>query len=105
MLIDDSNRVEVIAKSKGFLFLKGTEPEVFSGKINAKGKHVAMCSDGLYDQIGGVTNRRLRLSGMIQWIEEGDVFNAYQCHIDELFVKWKGSQDQTDDAPWVRFKL
>ena len=105
MLIDDSNRVEVIAKSKGFLFLKGAEPEVFSGKINAKGKHVAMCSDGLYDQIGGDSNRRLRLSGMIQWIESGDVFNAYQCHIDELFVKWKGSQDQTDDATWVSFKL
>ena len=105
MLIDDSNRVEVVAKSKGFLFLKGSEPEVFSGKINAKGKHVAMCSDGLYDQIGGDTNRRLRLSGLIQWIESGDVFNAYQCHIDELFIKWKGAQDQTDDATWVSFKL
>jgi len=105
MLIDEDNHVEVVTKSKGFLFLKGSDPEVLSGKVNAKGKRIAMCSDGVYDQIGGESNRRLRLSGLINWIENGDVFNAYQCHIDELFVKWKGSQEQTDDATWVSFKL
>lgn len=105
MLINEKNDVEVVAKSKGFLFLKGAEPEVFSGKLNAKGKRIAMCSDGLYDQIGEKSNRRLRLSGLVDMIQGGEVFHSYQCHIDELFVKWKGAQDQTDDATWVSFKL
>ena len=73
--------------------------------MNNKGKRGVMCSDGLYDQIGDASNKRLRMSGLIQWIENGQVFLDNKCVIDDLFATWKGAQDQTDDATWVSFQL
>jgi serine phosphatase RsbU (regulator of sigma subunit) len=105
MLVNDNNEVEIISKSKGFLHLDLEQTEVAGGHLNIKGKRVVMCSDGLYDQIGEVSNKRLRMSGLIQWIESGQVFLENKCGIDDLFAAWKGSQDQTDDATWVSFQL
>ena len=105
MLVNENNEVEIISKSKGFLHLDLEQTDVAGGKVNIKGKRVVMCSDGLYDQIGEVSNKRLRMSGLIQWIESGQVFLDNKCGIDDLFATWKGSQDQTDDATWVSFQL
>ena len=105
MLVNERNEVEIISKSKGFLHLDLEQTEVAGGNLNIKGKHVVMCSDGLYDQIGEVSNKRLRMSGLIQWIESGQIFTQNKCGIDDLFATWKGSQDQTDDATWVSFQL
>jgi serine phosphatase RsbU (regulator of sigma subunit) len=105
MLVNERNEVEIISKSKGFLHLDHEIIEVAGGNLNIKGKHVVMCSDGLYDQIGELSNKRLRMSGLIQWIESGQVFSESKCGIDDLFATWKGSQDQTDDATWVSFQL
>lgn len=105
MLVNERNEVEIISKSKGFLHLDLEQTEVAGGSLNISGKHVVMCSDGLYDQIGELTNKRLRMSGLIQWIESGQVFLENKCGIDDLFATWKGSQDQTDDATWVSFQL
>jgi hypothetical protein len=105
MLVNERNEVEIISKSKGFLHLDHEIIEVAGGNLNIKGKHVVMCSDGLYDQIGEMSNKRLRMSGLIQWIESGQVFSESKCGIDDLFATWKGSQDQTDDATWVSFHL
>jgi len=105
MLVNEKNEVEIISKSKGFLHLDLEQTEVAGGQLNIMGKRVVMCSDGLYDQIGEATNKRLRMSGLIQWIESGQVFLENKCGIDDLFASWKGSQDQTDDATWVSFQL
>jgi serine phosphatase RsbU (regulator of sigma subunit) len=105
MLVNKDNKVEIISKSKGFLHLDLEQTEIAGGRLNLKGKRVVMCSDGLYDQIGEVTNKRLRMGGLIQWIEDGQVFLENKCNIDELFAAWKGTQEQTDDATWVSFQL
>lgn len=105
MLVNERNEVEVISKSKGFLHVELDKIEVGSGQLNIKGKHVVMCSDGLYDQIGESSNKRLRMNGLIHWIESGQVFMENKCGVDDLFASWKGSQDQTDDATWVSFQL
>jgi sigma-B regulation protein RsbU (phosphoserine phosphatase) len=105
MLVNENNEVEIVSKSKGFLHLDIEQTEIAGGKINIRGKRVVMCSDGLYDQIGEVTNKRLRMGGLIQWIESGQVFLENKCCIDDLFAAWKGTQDQTDDATWVSFQL
>ena len=105
MLVNKDNKVEIISKSKGFLHLDLEQTEIAGGRLNLRGKRVVMCSDGLYDQIGEVSNRRLRMGGLIQWIEDGQVFLENKCSIDELFAAWKGTQEQTDDATWVSFQL
>lgn len=106
LLIDAENKVESIAKSKGFLHLPGDTLIVASGSFNGNEKRIAMFSDGLYDQIGEETNKRLRLSGLIQWIEEGHVFRpGSSCQIESLFNSWKGNQVHTDDASWLSFTL
>lgn len=105
MLVNEENKVEIISKSKGFLRSDIEQTEIAGGRINIKGKRVVMCSDGLYDQIGEVTNKRLRMGGLIQWIEDGRVFLESKCGIDDLFADWKGTQEQTDDATWVSFQL
>jgi len=105
MLVNEENKVEIISKSKGFLHSDLGQTEIAGGRINIKGKRVVMCSDGLYDQIGELSNKRLRMGGLIQWIEDGQVFLENNCSIDELFAAWKGTQDQTDDATWVSFQL
>jgi len=106
LLIDDNGSVSIVAKSKGFLHLPGDTLLVASGTFEGAGKSVAMFSDGLYDQIGEQTNKRLRLSGLIQWIEEKKVFDSMsRCQIESLFLEWKGIQDQTDDASWMSFEL
>jgi hypothetical protein len=106
LLVDDQNKVEPIAKSKGFLHLPGDTLIVASGSFHGEGKRVALFSDGLYDQIGQESNKRLRFSGLIQWIENGLVFNdKNKCEIESLFNTWKGSQEHTDDASWMSFTL
>ncbi len=105
MLVKEDNKVEIISKSKGFLHLDLEQTEIAGGRLNLRGKRVVMCSDGLYDQIGEVSNKRLRMGGLIQWIEDGQVFSENKCSIDELFAAWKGTQEQTDDATWVSFQL
>lgn len=105
MLVNKDNKVEIISKSKGFLHLDLEQTEIAGGRLNLRGKRVVMCSDGLYDQIGEVSNKRLRMGGLIQWIEDGQVFLENKCSIDELFAAWKGTQEQTDDATWVSFQL
>jgi len=106
LLIDTENKVESIAKSKGFLHLPGDTLIVASGSFNGNEKRIAMFSDGLYDQIGEETNKRLRLSGLIQWIEDGHVFSSGStCEIESLFNAWKGNQEHTDDASWLSFTL
>ena len=106
LLIDAQNRVESVAKSKGFLHLPGDTLIVASGSFNGNEKRIAMFSDGLYDQIGEESNKRLRLSGLIQWIEDGRVFTQdSSCKIEGLFNAWKGNQEHTDDASWLSFTL
>jgi CheY-like chemotaxis protein len=106
LLIDKLNRVESIAKSKGFLHLPGDTLIVGSGSFNGFEKRIAMFSDGLYDQIGEQSNKRLRLSGLVQWIENGLVFHEGEdCKIESLFNEWKGNQEHTDDASWLSFTL
>ncbi len=105
LLVNEKNEVEIISKSKGFLHIDLEHTEVAGGSLNIRGKRVVMCSDGLYDQIGQESNKRLRMSGLVQWIETGQVFLEEECRIDQLFRGWKGTQEQTDDATWVSFRL
>ena len=104
ILIDELNKVETLCKAKGFLNLPNFEDKVQHGVCDIKGKRVAMFSDGVYDQIGGENDKRLKLPGLIQLIENGEVFSNGICVIESCLRQWKGKNDQTDDCMWISFE-
>jgi serine phosphatase RsbU (regulator of sigma subunit) len=104
ILIDELNKSETLCKAKGFLNLPNFEDKVHHGVCDIKGKRVAMFSDGIYDQLGGENGKRLKLSGLHQMIENGDVFSNGICMIESCLRQWKGNNDQTDDCMWISFE-
>lgn len=105
LLIDESNKVTVLNKAKGFVNLPNYQEKIISGKVNVSGKKIAMMSDGIYDQLHHETHKRMRFSGLIDRIENGDVFTGRGCEIEKCFNEWKKGSDQTDDALWISFAL
>ena len=56
-------------------------------------------TDGLQDQFGGPQGKKLKSSGLKQWITDTSILpidDQYQA-ISDLFRLWKGSEEQVDD--------
>lgn len=105
LTVNENNEVEVISRSKGFFHIPTFESKISSGEIDINNKKVVMCSDGLYDQLHGETGKRLKMSGLINCIQEGKVFSNGVCLVNSCFEKWKDGTDQTDDAMWISFEV
>jgi CheY-like chemotaxis protein len=105
LLVDANNQVEVLCKTHGFLHLPNFEDKILHGRTNIRDKKVVMLTDGIYDQIGGERNKRLKLSGLIQKIEQGEIFNANNCTIEQSLAAWQGDNEPTDDALWLCFRV
>lgn len=64
------------------------------------GDRLFLFSDGLQDQFGGADGRKLRSSGLKQWLVETSslpIDDQYQA-ISDRFRAWKGDLEQVDDV-------
>ena len=64
------------------------------------GDRIYLFSDGLQDQFGGPNGKRLRSSGLKQWLLETAMLpidDQYQA-ISDRFRMWKGREEQVDDV-------
>lgn len=64
------------------------------------GDRIYLFSDGLQDQFGGPNGKRLRTSGLKQWLLETaalPIDDQYQA-ISDRFRMWKGKEEQVDDV-------
>lgn len=64
------------------------------------GDRLFLFSDGLQDQFGGEHGRKLKSSGLKQWLVETSVLpmdDQYQA-ISDRFRLWKGKEEQLDDV-------
>lgn len=62
--------------------------------------HIYAWTDGLRDQFGGVKGKKLKTSGVFQWIEnvvKEDV-SVQALRLEQLFYEWKGEFEQVDDV-------
>ena len=105
ILVDENNQTEILCKTHGFLHLPNFEDKILHGRANIRDKKVIMLTDGIYDQIGGEKNKRLKLSGLIQKIEQGEIFSENSCNIEESLAAWQGENEPTDDALWLCFRV
>ncbi|MFO0359213.1 MAG: SpoIIE family protein phosphatase [Flavobacteriales bacterium] len=103
--IDENNDVQIIHKSRGFMHLGTCKEKINFGQADIKNKHIALFTDGIYDQFNFETSKRLKFSGLLDAIKRGDILQTNQCTIESFFQKWKGSTEQTDDALWLSFKI
>lgn len=105
IVIDENNHSQILSKSRGFFQTATYENNITSGQLNVANKKVILCSDGLYDQLNGDTGKRLKISGLIQAIEENRIFSNGICMIETVFNEWRNGTDQTDDAMWISFEV
>jgi serine phosphatase RsbU (regulator of sigma subunit) len=64
------------------------------------GDRLFLFSDGLQDQFGGPQGRKLRSSGVKEWLADTaqlPIDDQYQA-LSDRFRQWKGDQEQTDDV-------
>ncbi|MEZ4798861.1 MAG: hypothetical protein R2809_03595 [Flavobacteriales bacterium] len=104
-VVDENNHSQILSKSRGFFHSASYETNICSGQLDIANKKVVMCSDGLYDQLNGDTGKRLKISGLINAIEENRVFSNGICMIETIFNEWRNGTDQTDDAMWISFEV
>lgn len=96
----------VLSKSRGFTsFSTKGRPVITKGALDIAGHRVLLFSDGITDQFGGMSNKRLQFKGLQEWITRGRLFSAGECHIDALFDEWRGDTDQVDDCIWLSFRM
>jgi serine phosphatase RsbU (regulator of sigma subunit) len=64
------------------------------------GDRFYLFSDGLQDQFGGPNGKKLRSSGLRQWLIETAHFPIEEQHqaISDRFRQWKGALEQVDDV-------
>lgn len=85
-----------------------TTREYASTEINySKGDQLYLFSDGYSDQFGGKDDKKMtkgRLRQMIEMIK-GFPTEDQKVQLQELFLLWKGNQEQTDDVTMLGMKL
>ena len=72
-----------------------------------KGDRLFMCSDGLQDQFGGPHGKKLKSSGLKEWILQTSdltIDDQYQA-ISDRFRMWLGKGEQIDDVLLVGFEV
>jgi serine phosphatase RsbU (regulator of sigma subunit) len=93
-----------ISKSKGFFRMLQFEGDIENGKIDALGKRVVLFSDGLVDLMGGSFNKRLKLSGVENWVTEPEFFSKGPQYLSSKIKEYLGSQEQIDDITLLSFQ-
>jgi two-component system, sensor histidine kinase LadS len=70
-----------------------------------KGDRLFLFSDGIVDQFGGEKGKKLRKKLLFEWIKgTKDLPAAIQMEfIQNSFLKWKGTEEQTDDVLLILF--
>lgn len=65
-----------------------------------KGDRIFICSDGMQDQFGGPHGKKLKSTGLKQWLAETSALDIDDQHqsISDRFRQWKGGQEQVDDV-------
>lgn len=65
-----------------------------------KGDRIYLFSDGIVDQFGGPDGRKLRSSGLKQWLVDTSELPIDDQHqaISDRFRLWKGEEEQVDDV-------
>ncbi|MBL7964173.1 MAG: SpoIIE family protein phosphatase [Flavobacteriales bacterium] len=65
-----------------------------------RGDRIYLFSDGLQDQFGGALGRKLKSSGLRQWLLETATLTMDEQHqaISDRFRLWKGTHEQVDDV-------
>ena len=71
------------------------------------GDRIYLLSDGLQDQFGGPDGKKLKSSGLKQWITATAGLSMDDQHqaISDRFRAWKGSEEQVDDVLLVGIEL
>lgn len=71
------------------------------------GDRFFLFSDGLADQFGGPEGRRLRSSGLREWVRETSTLGIDDQHqaLSDCFRLWKGREEQVDDVLLVAVQV
>ncbi len=71
------------------------------------GDRIYLFSDGLQDQFGGPDGKKLKSSGLKQWVTATASLPMDDQHqaISDRFRAWKGSEEQVDDVLLVGIEL
>ncbi|MBK6541182.1 MAG: SpoIIE family protein phosphatase [Flavobacteriales bacterium] len=72
-----------------------------------RGDRIFLFSDGLADQFGGERGKKLKASGLKQWLIETSALpidDVYQAMSDR-FRSWKGEMDQVDDVLLIGIQI
>ncbi|HRP00866.1 MAG TPA: SpoIIE family protein phosphatase, partial [Flavobacteriales bacterium] len=71
------------------------------------GDRIYLFSDGLQDQFGGPDGKKLKSSGLKQWITATSGLSMDDQHqsISDRFRVWKGSEEQVDDVLLIGIEL
>jgi serine phosphatase RsbU (regulator of sigma subunit) len=65
---------------------------------------VVLFSDGLVDLMGGPNNKRLKMSGVEQWVKEESFFQKGPQHLSAKIKEYLGPHDQIDDITLLSFQ-
>ncbi len=73
----------------------------------APGDAIYLFSDGITDQFGGTNGKKLKRSGLYNWIKEISDSNMdkQRAHIRQNFHDWKGDLEQIDDIIVIGIKF
>jgi serine phosphatase RsbU (regulator of sigma subunit) len=95
--VENNGEYELISKSKGFFRMLNIEEEIPHGTIQCAGKKIMLFSDGLVDIMGGENKKRLKWSGLKNWIEEPDFFEKGPAYLSEKIKQFCVQEEQIDD--------
>jgi serine phosphatase RsbU (regulator of sigma subunit) len=93
-----------VSRSKGFFRMLQYEGEIENGEIKAAGKRIVLFSDGLIDLMGGPMNKRLKISGLENWIREENFFQKGPAYLNEKIKHYLGPHEQIDDITLLSFQ-
>jgi len=104
IVIMQDSELKIISKSKGFFRMLQYEGDIENGIIDGKNHRVIMFSDGLVDLMGGTMNKRLKFSGVENWLKEDHFFDKGPQYLSEKIKSYLGSHEQIDDITLLSFQ-
>lgn len=71
------------------------------------GDRFVLFTDGLTDQFGGEKNKKFGVKRVKSFFHDVKYHDAIQQHndLEELWLKWKGAQEQTDDLCFISIEI
>ncbi|MBU2019764.1 MAG: SpoIIE family protein phosphatase [Bacteroidetes bacterium] len=71
------------------------------------GDQVVMFTDGISDQMGGVKNKKLKVSGLKEWLLEigSKPIEIQQMLLEQKLMDWQGDNELTDDQLFFSFTV